>query len=733
MKISLYACLFITSILTAQTKDITLEDIWKDGTFRTERMDALHSMANGKQYSVLNFDMETKSTSIDIYDYKTLKKDEILLSSADLKAIPYFTNYTFSKDEQKVILATNEEAVYRHSVLGNYYIYNVNDGGLGLITEDKIQEPTFSPDGKKVAFAKGNNLYAKDLDSGIITQLTFDGEKNKIINGITDWVYEEEFAFVRAFDWNTDSNKIAYIRFDETHVPEFSMDVYGSELYQTQHVFKYPKAGEANSEVSLHIYNLNTKKTNRVELNRVYKDFYIPRIEWTNNPDILSAQYINRHQNQLDLWMINAKTYTSNLVLEESDKAYVNVTDNLTFLNDNSFIWTSEKDGYNHIYHYDKNGKLINQVTKGNWEVTNYYGFDEKENTIFYQSVENGSINRDVYSIKLNGRNKKRLSKSTGTNNASFSADFSLFINTFSSAVTPPEYTLNSSKSGDLIKQIMNNDKLAHKISEYNTSKKEFSTIKVNGYDLNIWLIKPVDFDSTKKYPLLITQYSGPGSQSVANSWNGANDYWFQYLAEQGYAVACIDGRGTGFKGAEFKKVTQNELGKYEVEDQITAAKQLGELPYIDASRIGIWGWSFGGFMSSNCLFKGHDVFEMAIAVAPVSSWRFYDSIYTERYMKTPQENAKGYDENSPINHVDKLKGDFLLIHGSSDDNVHLQNTMRLAEALIQADKQFDWAIYPDKNHGIFGGNTRLHLYKKMTNFINETLGDKIEKRSAQN
>ena len=733
MKLFLYVCLFITTILSAQTKEITLEDIWKDGTFRTERMDVLHSMKNGQQYSILNFDRETKNTSIDIYDYKTLKKVETLVSSEKLEGIPYFSDYTFSKDEKKVILATKEEAIYRRSALGNYYIYNVKNASLDLISEEKIQEPTFSPDGKKVAFVKGNNLYVKDFNSNEITQITSDGEKNKIINGVTDWVYEEEFGFVRAFDWNVDSNKIAFIRFDETNVPEFSMDVYGTELYQTQQVFKYPKAGEANSEISLHIYNMKTKETDEVKVDKAYKDFYIPRIEWTNNPDVLSAQYMNRHQNELDLWMINAKTNISNLVLAERDKAYVDVTDNLTFLKDHSFIWTSEKDGYNHIYHYDKKGDLINQVTKGNWEVTNYYGYDEKDDTIFYQSVENGSINRDVYSIKLNGRNKKRLTKSEGTNNASFSADFSFFINTFSSATTPPEYTLNSSESGNLKKSIKDNDKLAQTLSNYKTSEKEFSTINVNGNDLNMWMIKPANFDASKIYPLLMYQYSGPGSQQVANRWNGANDYWYQHLAQKGYMVACVDGRGTGFKGADFKKVTQNELGKYEVEDQIAAAKQLGALSYIDASRIGIWGWSYGGFMSSNCLFKGNEVFNMAIAVAPVSSWRFYDTIYTERYMTTPQENESGYDENSPLNHVDKLKGDFLLVHGSSDDNVHLQNTMRLAEALIQADKQFDWAVYPDKNHGIYGGNTRLHLYKKMTNFIHETLGDKIQKKGDAN
>ena len=732
LKFSFYVCLFVTTIVSAQTKEITLEDIWKYGTFRTEYLDVLHSMANGQQYSVLNFDRATRSTSIDIYDYKTLKRVKTLVSSANLKEIPYFTDYTFDPDEEKVILATNEEAIYRRSSLGNYYVYNVKHGTLTLITEDKIQEPTFSPDGNKVAFAKDNNLFVKDLQTDKITQITFDGKKNEIINGITDWVYEEEFKFVRAFDWNLDSDKIAFIRFDETEVPEFSMDVYGEGLYQTQQVFKYPKAGEANSKVSLHVYDLKNGKTNEVKVDKGYSDFYIARIGWTKNADVLSAQYLNRHQNELDLWLINAKTNTSNLVLVETDEAYVDVTDNLTFLKDNSFIWTSEKDGFNHIYHYYENGNLINQVTKGNWEVTEYYGCDEKNNTIFYQSTENGSINRDVYSIKLNGRNKARLTKSEGTNNASFSADFSYFINTFSSASTPPEFTLNSSASGNLIKSIKDNDILAQKLSNYKTSKKEFSTIYINGNDLNMWMIKPADFDEKKEYPLLMYQYSGPGSQEVVNQWHSANDYWFQHLAQQGYIIACVDGRRTGFKGAKFKKVTQNELGKYEVEDQITAAKTLGELPYIDSSRIGIWGWSYGGFMSSNCLFKGNDVFKMAIAVAPVGSWRFYDTIYTERYMTTPQENPNGYDENSPINHVDKLKGDFLLVHGSGDDNVHLQNTMRLAEALIQADKQFDWAIYPDKNHGIYGGNTRLHLYKKMTNFINETLGGKKKKEEVK-
>jgi dipeptidyl-peptidase-4 len=715
----------ISTLSFGQKKQITLEEIW-NGTFRTEGMQALHSLNNGKQYAVINVDNNTRSVAIDIYNYETLAKERTLVNSSDLDGIARFFDYSFSKDESKLLLTTKSNPVFRRSTLGEYYIYDVASKTLTKLSDNLVQEPTFSPDASKVAYGFENNLYIKDLKTGATKQITFDGKKNEIINGITDWVYEEEFGFVRAFDWNADSNKIAFIQFDETEVPEFSMDVFGTGLYQTQQVFKYPKAGEVNSKVSLHLYDLNADTLEELKVSKQYNDFYIARLEWTNEANVLSAQYLNRHQNALDLWMVNTQDKSSKIVLAENDKAYVDVTSNLTFLKDNSFIWTSEKDGFNHIYHYTKEGKLISQVTKGNWEVTDYYGYDDRSETIFYQSVENGSINRDVYSIKLDGKNKTRLTEKEGTNSADFSADFTYFINTHSSAKNPFSYTLNDAKTGNVLKSIKDNSGLEQKLSNYTLSEKEFGTISINGNELNMWTIKPADFDATKTYPLFMFQYSGPGSQQVANRWNGANDYWYQYLAQKGYIVACIDGRGTGFKGADFKKVTQNELGKYEVEDQIDAAKKLSQFPYIDAERIGIWGWSYGGFMSSNALLKGNDVFKMAIAVAPVTSWRFYDTIYTERYMTTPQENPTGYDENSPINHVDKLKGDYLLIHGSADDNVHLQNTMRMVEALVQANKQFEWMVYPDKNHGIYGGNTRLHLYTKMTDFIDRTLGNKL-------
>jgi dipeptidyl-peptidase-4 len=708
------------SLGIAQKKQITLEDIWQ-GEFRTQYMDRLQSLDNGKEYVVLNYDRKERASTVDVYDYATSEKVRTLVNTQSLDGIDYIISYELSDDESKMLIATQLQSIYRRSTLGTYYVYDLDSESLELVADMPIQEPTFSPDGSKVAYGYNNNIYVRDLASGTTTEVTTDGKKNSIINGITDWVYEEEFGFVRAFDWNAAGTHIAFIRFDETQVPEFSMDVYGKDLYQTQQVFKYPKAGEQNATVSLHLYELASGKKSDVDLS-AYNSYYIPRIKWTKDPNVLSVQLTNRKQNTVDLVFVDAQNNSSKLVLQDTDDAYVDITDNLTFLANNSFIWTSEKDGWNHIYHYDKNGKLLNQVTEGDWEVTRYYGFDTKTGRIYYQSSERGSIYRDVYSILPSGENKVQLTKRPGTNSASFSADFSYFINTFSSAMVPPVYTLHNALDGEKVREILNNTELRTKLLAYDMSEKEFSTIEVNGNELNMYMIKPSDFDPNKKYPLFMYQYSGPGSQNVADRWGGSNDYWHQMLAQQDIIVVCVDGRGTGLKGRDFKKVTQLELGKYEVQDQIGAAQKLAELPYIDGDRIGIWGWSYGGFMSANCLFQGADTFSMAIAVAPVGSWRFYDTIYTERYMSTPQENPGGYDNNSPITHVDKLKGDFLLVHGTADDNVHVQNSTRLVEALVQANKQFDWAMYPDKNHGIYGGNTRLHLYTKMTNFILENL-----------
>ena len=709
----------ICSIFSQQ--NITVEEIYS-GAFRAKTMDELKALKNTNQYTVLNYDRDSKSQQIDLYNYATLKKVSTLIDTkTTIALVDGIDSYSFNQAETKILIANNSNQIFRHSFTADYYLYDIASKKTIKIL-GQVQEPTFSPDGKKIAFAQANNLFVYDIESNSKIQLTIDGKKNAIINGITDWVYEEEFAEVRAFDWSSDSKKIAFIRFDETQVPEFSMDIFKKNLYPKSESFKYPKAGEKNALVSLFICEVATKEKKEIDLSQ-YSDFYIARMKWTNDANTLSAQILNRHQNNLDLVYVDSNSGTTKIVLTEKDAAYVDVTEDLTYLKDNSLIWTSEKDGFNHIYLYDKTGKLINQVTKGNWEITKYYGLDEKTKTIFYQSTENGSINRDIYSISLDGKNKKRLSEKTGTNGATFSPNFQYYINSFSNSQIPTTFTLNNSKDGKIVQAIVSNDELLQKLKNYNLPTKEFFVLKTSkGHDLNAWIIKPKDFDATKKYPVFMYQYSGPGSQQVNNDWNGSDDYWFMSLTQMGYIVACVDGRGTGFKGANFKKCTQLQLGKYEVEDQIDAAKVIGNYEYVDKTRIGIFGWSYGGFMSSNCLFKGADVFKTAIAVAPVTNWRFYDSIYTERYMQTPQENASGYDDNSPINFVDKLKGNLLLIHGTADDNVHVQNSMQMIEALVQANKQFDWAIYPDKNHGIYGGKTRIQLYNKMTNFIKEKL-----------
>jgi dipeptidyl-peptidase-4 len=711
------AFLLLTTFSVIGQQKITVEEIFT-GAYRTKGMDELQSMKNTNQYTVLNFDRVTRNIQINLFDFATLRKVATLIDSRYYKELDGIDSYAFNASEKVILIGNNSQQIYRHSFLADYFLYDLETKKLTKLADYQIQEPTFSPDGTKIAFAKENNLFVYDIASKVTAQITSDGKKNAIINGITDWVYEEEFAFVRAFDWSNDSKKLSFIRFDESQVPEFSMTIFDKELYPKIETFKYPKAGEKNSEVSLHIFDLNSNVTQKIDLGN-YNDFYIPRMKWTNDPNILSVQVLNRHQDNLDLLFVDGTTGIAKVILNEKDKAYISINNNLTFLKDNSFIWTSEKDGFKHIYVYDNAGKLINQVTKGNWEVTDYYGFDEKTQNVFYQSVENGSINRDVYRININGKNKVRLSQKTGTSSATFSPNFQFFINSFSSASQPPIFTLNESKSGKQIQEIVNNDALSEKLKAYNLPKKEFFVLKTEkGNNLNTWTIKPKDFDAAKKYPVFMYQYSGPGSQKVDNDWNNSDDYWFMMLTQQGYIVACVDGRGTGYKGAEFKKMTQKELGKFEVEDQIDAAKVIGNYPFVDHTRIGIFGWSYGGFMASNCILKGNDVFKMAIAVAPVTNWRFYNSIYTERFLQTPQENASGYDENSPINFVDKLKGNYLLIHGSGDDNVHLQNSMQMMEALIQANKQFDSQIYPDKNHGIYGGKSRIQLYNKMTNFV---------------
>ena len=711
--------LLFFNLIGAQDLSLDLGELM-EGKYDPNRLEAVRSMRNGEYYTVLEEDKTSNTNSLVSYAYSNTLERKVLIDSNRFPERNKFSGYIFSNDEQKILLETLTDNIYRRSKQAIYWIYDIKTNSLEKLFDQKVQEPLFSPDGSKVAYVYRRNLFIKNLELDIVKQITYDGDY-QTINGITDWVYEEEFGFVRAFDWSQDSNQIVYMRFDESNVPIFSMDVYGNQTYPFPYMFRYPKAGEENSIIELIIYNTSSQTKETIDFENE-TPYYIPRIQFIGGRHSLIIQTLNRHQNKLKLWRWNTKKKNLQLLLTEIDEAYVSINDDLKFIEDDRFLWTSEKDGYKHIYHFDKDGKLINQVTQGDWEVTTIYNYNPKSKEIYFQSVEGSSIERGIYAIDISGRGKRKLQPTQGFNGATFSTNNGYYIHSYSDELTPPIYTLYETRTNRPIRQLMNNKSLIEKLESYNFSEKEFSTIQINGSELNMWMIKPADFDANKKYPLLMFQYSGPGSQQVSNRWGDSRTLWHKDLANQGFIIACVDGTGTGFKGSKFKKSTYLNLVKYESLDQIAAAKTLGELPYVDHNRIGIWGWSFGGHMATHCLLTGNDIFSFAIAVAPVTNWRFYDTIYTERFMRTPQENPEGYDLNSPINYADQLKGDFLIIHGSGDDNVHVQNTMRMVEALIQADKQFEWMIYPDKNHGISGGNTRKHLYTKMTNFIFKNL-----------
>ncbi len=702
-------------------KELSLDDIFKSRKFRSEGVYGIHPVNNGEMYAQLVND------SLNLYGFKDGSFKSNVVSSAQLVPEGDTTpismrRYTLSPNEKKILFATETERIYRHSSKSAYYVYDLASASLKVLSENgKQQLADFSPDARKVAFVRDNNLYVTDLQNNTEMAITSDGKFNHIINGTTDWVYEEEFGFTKAFFWSPDGKNIAYYKFDESDVKEFHMTMWG-ELYPEANNFKYPKAGEDNSVVNIFIHNLETGNTTSVNIGEE-TDIYIPRIKWTQDPNVLSVQWMNRLQNELKILLADAETGETETVYHESNKYYIDITDDLTFLKDGEhFVFTSEQDGYNHIYLFDMLGNLEQQITSGDWDVSRFYGIDEKKGIVYYSSSESSPLNREVYSIKLNGTGKKKLSEQNGTNSARFSKNFKYYINTWSDATNPSLITVHNHKAKKL-RTMVTNEKLKETVDEYNFSKKEFFSFNTaDGSDLNGWMIKPPDFDPTKKYPVLMYVYGGPGSQTVRNSWGGGNT-WYQMLAQKGLIIVSVDNRGTGARGEEFKKMTYLQLGKYETMDQIEAAKHLGSLDYVDKERIGIWGWSYGGYMSTSCLAKGADYFSMAIAVAPVTNWRYYDNIYTERFMRTPQENPDGYDDNSPINHVDKIKGKLLLMHGTADDNVHVQNSVDLVTALVDANVQFDMQFYPNSNHGIYTGkNTSYHLYTRMTEFILDNL-----------
>ncbi|MFK7932640.1 MAG: S9 family peptidase [Saprospiraceae bacterium] len=719
--LTIFAFLLTTPFTQAQeavSDQITLEDIWRNYKFYAQSVPGFNFQNDGKHYTRL------EENAIVQYDLTSGKQTKVLFAADQAEDNADFSGkisgYTFSDDESKIMIKSESESIYRRSSKANFYLW---DGKklTTIFSEGKTMYTTINSLMNKAAFVYENNLYVKDLNGGTVTQITKDGKQNEIINGSADWVYEEEFSFAKAFHWSPDGKKIAFYRFDESGVKEFTMTNYTGGLYPEYETFKYPKVGEDNALVTIHIYDTETGKITKADTG-TETDQYIPRITWTPDNELVVFR-MNRHQNHLELLLADTKTGVTQTLLEEKNKYYIDIHDNLTFLeNGKQFVWTSEKDGYNHIYLYDKKGKQLRQLTKGDWEVTNFYGVDEKNGLIYFQAAQKSPMDREIYSVSLKGKGMKTIAGTVGYNSAQFSSTFDYYVNNYSNINTAPTYTVYN-RAGKVIRVIEDNQRIAQLQKGYDVENVEFFDFKTSeDVQLNGYMIKPANFDSRKKYPVFMYQYSGPGSQQVTNSWKGQNYWWFQSLADQGYIIACVDGRGTGARGEEFKKQTYLNLGDLETKDQIEAGKYLGSLPYADVDRIGIFGWSYGGYMSSLAILKGNDVFKAAIAVAPVTSWKWYDTIYTERYMRTLKENEAGYEDNSPINFADRLKGNYLLVHGNSDDNVHFQQTAEMANALIKADKQFETYFYPNRNHGIYGNNARLHLYRKMTNFLNEQL-----------
>ena len=725
--LSLFLIVGTISATAQEKKNVELEDLYVRSTFAQRSVRGMNSMKDGKTYGSF------EKGALNIYNYKTGKLVNTLFSINDL-VLPGDTlpirlqNYELSQNEDKVLCLTDMEYIYRHSFHATYYVYDMKTKALQPLSENGKQRlASFSPDATKVAFMRDNNLFIKDLATGEEKQFTNDGLYNHIINGAPDWVYEEEFSFSQGFYWSPDSKKIAYYRFDESNVKEFQMEEFEG-LYPDWYSFKYPKAGEDNSVVEVYVYDLATGKSVKMDTGEE-TDIYLPRIGWTKDANTLAIQRLNRHQNHLEILAANATTGESRVFYDETNDCYIDITDDWAFVDDgNTFLMTSEKSGNNHIYMYLMDGTPVKQLTTGNWDVTQVYGFDGKE--VYFQAAKKSHIERQIYAVDLKG-NIREVIGLEGTNNARFSNDFSYLININSTASHPNQYVLYD-KKGRVVRVLEDNHQLVEKIKDYNLGEKSFFTISDPAFvmpdgtqaEIDAWQILPPDFDPNKKYPVLIYVYGGPGYQTVNNSWADSDFWWMQLLAQHGIISVSINNRGSGAQGEMFKKMTYLQLGKYETEDMITLAKYMAKKPYVDADRIGIYGWSYGGFMAANGITKGSEVISTAVSVAPVTNWRYYDNVYTERFMRTPQENPEGYDLNSPVHNTAMIKGNYLLCHGSGDDNVHYQNAMELIKAMISNEKQFDLMIYPNKNHGIYGdyeygdGECRMHLFNKIDSFL---------------
>lgn len=709
---------FVVTELDAQTR-ISVADFTTEDIFKERKVTGINWMNDGKFYTALAENKVIK------YDITTGQPVATLVDGGALTSSLVIDDYSLSGDEQKVLIQTQTQSIYRRSFVAQYFVYDLRTKSLLPLSTGGAQSyATFSPDGSKVGFVRKNNLYYVTLSDMAEHQVTDDGAFNRIINGTTDWVYEEEFSFVVGFEWSPDGNKLAYYRFDESEVKEYNLQLWGDFLYPVDYRYKYPKAGEKNSTVAIWVYDLGSQK--KVKMNTGDEDnVYIPDIQWTTDPNTLSIRKLNRLQNHMILFHGNAASGETKVVLDEKADTYfdIEVLGMLYLSNGKEMIRMSEEDGYMHLYLHSVEGKLIRQLTTGRFDVTDFYGLDERGGTLYFSSTEVSPLERHLYSLSLDGKRKTKLSKEAGVHDINMSNDFQFYIDHHSNAAHPAVATLYRTRRNVPLKVLESNQALVKTVKEESIVQKDFFTFTNDtGITLHGFMLKPADFDSTQTYPVMLYQYSGPGSQEVRNNWGADHFYFHQMLAQKGYLVVFVDPRGTGGRGAEFKKITYKQLGKYELQDHIDAAQHLASLRYVDDNRIGIWGWSYGGYMSSLALTKGAGTFKMGIAVSPVTNWRFYDTIYTERYLQTPQLNPDGYDLNSPSTYAGKLEGAFLLIHGTGDDNVHVQNSIVLQDALINAGKDFDSFFYPDKQHAIAGPATRHHLYSMMLRFIEQNL-----------
>ena len=731
-KLSILCMMLCLSVFFGNAQVVTLQEV-ANGAYRTEGISGIKPMLDGEHYTQISRDRK----KIVKYSFKTGKEVATVfdVSTARDCTIKSFDDYIMSPDESRILIQTETKPIYRRSFTAVYYIFNVRNNTMEALSEGGPQQvPLFSPDGNQIAFVRNNNIYlVKLLFGNSESQITEDGKYNEVLNGIPDWVYEEEFGFNRAFDFSADSKMLAYIRFDESKVPMYSFPMYQGmnpsldqyAVYPGSYDYKYPMPGVDNSKVSIHTFDIKSKVTRKLDL-PLDEDGYIPRIQFTKDENTLAIMTLNRHQNRFDLYFANPRSTLCKLVVRDEAEQYIKeeAYGNMTFYA-NNFVMMSEKDGFNHLYLYSAGGNLIKQITKGKFEVKSFLGWDEKTNTYYYSSNEESPLRTAIYKIDAKGR-KTKLSSREGTNQAIFSKSMKYYINTFSNLATPPVITINDN-TGKTLTTLVDNKKLAQKVASMNLPSKEFFTFTTSdGVQLNGWMMKPANFDASKKYPVIMHQYSGPGSQQVIDRWNigsrGDGGMFEAYMADRGFISVCVDGRGTGGRGSDFEKCTYLNLGVKEARDQVETALYLGTLPYIDSKNIGIWGWSFGGYCTLMSMSEGTPAFKAGVAVAAPSDWRYYDTVYTERFMRTPKENMEGYQASSAMTRASQLNGELLLIHGTADDNVHLRNASEYSEALVQADKQFDMHIYTNRNHGIRGGNTTKHLLTRVTEFFIEHL-----------